>query len=316
METTNPHIEVTYVGLDIAKERLDYTVDGERFGETTNDAKGHARLVARLRQIKTTVRVVCEATGGYERAVVAALSLAAIEVCMVNPRRVRAFAEAEGLLAKTDRIDAKLLRRFGLQIKPRLHVPTDPAALALRELLDYRRQISEQLVAVRNRVELAGPLLKQGLQRQIKFLEAEKAEADRLVQAQIDSDDQLRPKSERLQLLQGVGPVLAATLLAHVPELGRIESPQLVALVGVAPHPRDSGKTERRRHVRGGRMVVRNVLYMAAIAAVRYNPILGAFYKRLRQKGKPALVAIIAVMRKMLHVLNRLIADPHFTLVS
>jgi transposase len=313
METTTP--EATYVGLDIAKERLDYTVDGIRCDHVSNTAAGHQRLLARLRTLPQP-RVICEATGGYERIVVAALLLAKIEVCVVHPGRVRAFAHAEGLLAKTDRLDAALLRRFGPKVQPRLHVPMDPAAIALRELLDYRRLVSDQLVAVRNRLELAGPLLQARLQGQIEFLQKELAESDRLINEHIDHDDTLRRKAARLRELKGTGPVLAATLLAYVPELGQIEPPQLCALIGVAPYARDSGKTQRTRQVRGGRAVVRPVLYMAAVAAVQHNPILRAFYQRLLAAGKLPMVALVAVMRKMLHVFNRLLADPNFVLAQ
>jgi len=314
METTTPTPEATYVGLDIAKDRLDYTVDGTRCDHVPNTARGHERLLAALRP-RRGVRVICEATGGYERAIVAVLLLAKLEVCVVNPGRVRAVAHAEGLLAKTDRLDAQLLRRFGQQVQPRLHAPMDPAAITLRELLDYRRQVSDQLVAVRNRLELAGPVLRVRLDAQVVFLAQELSETDRLIQAHIDHDETLRRKAARLRELQGAGPVLTATLLAYVPELGAIDSPQLSALVGVAPFARDSGRSQRARHVRGGRGVVRHVLYMAAVAATQHNPVLRAFYARLVAAGKPKLVALIAVMRKMLHVLNRLLADPHFVLV-
>ena len=151
--------------------------------------------------------------------------------------------------------------------------------------------------------------------RQVAFLQKELRETDRLLQDHIDHDDTLRRKAARLRELKGAGPVLAATLLAYAPELGEIDSPQLSALIGVAPFARDSGRSQRPRHVRGGRGVVRHVLYMAAVAATQHNPVLRAFYLRLVAAGKPKLVALIAVMRMMLHVLNRLLADPHFVLV-
>jgi Transposase and inactivated derivatives len=314
MEKTTPATAVTYVGLDIAKDRLDYTVDGLRCHHVPNTPDGHQRLLAALR-CHAGVRVVCEASGGFERSVVAALLLARLEVCLVNPGRVRAFAQAEGLLAKTDRLDAQLLRRFGQKVEPRLHAPMDQAAVTLRELLDYRRQVSDQLVAVRNRLDHAGPVLRTRLEGQIAFLEKELKETDRLIHEHIDHDDTLRRKAARLRELPGAGPALAATLLAYVPELGDIDSPQLSALIGVAPFARDSGRSHRPRHVRGGRAVVRHVLYMAAVCATRHNPVLRAFYARLLAAGKPKMIALIAVMRKMLHVLNRLIADPHFVLV-
>lgn len=315
METNQPDTaNVTYVGLDVSKDRLDYTVDGQRCDHVPNTEAGLIKLSATLQKLTPPVRVVCEATGGYERAAVAALLAARLEVCVVNPGRVRAFAHAEGQLAKTDRLDARLLKRFGEKVRPRLHVPTDASAVVLRELLDYRRQVSDQLVAVRNRQELAGSTLRALLDNQARFLEAQQAEADRLIREHIDHDDGLRGKAERLRQLKGVGPVLAATLLAYVPELGHIEDKSLSCLIGVAPFARDSGKSEPRRRVRGGRATVRHVLYMAAVAAIKYNRLLSEFYQRLREAGKPASVALVAVMRKMLRVLNRLLADPHFAL--
>jgi transposase len=312
MESTKP--EITYVGLDVSKDRLDYTLDGHHVAQVPNTPAGHARLVAQLRRLSVT-RVICEASGGYERAIVASVLAAGLEICVVQPGRVRAFAHAEGLLAKTDRIDARLLRRYGGKMQPRLAVPIDPAAVVLRELLEHRRQLSDILVATGNRLSLAGMTLRPRLERQQAFLREELAAVDRLIEQHIAGDDDLRGKAARLRELQGVGPVLAATLLAYVPELGHIDSAQVSALVGVAPFARDSGLTQRARHVRGGRGVVRHVLYMAAVAATRCNPILGAFYARLRAAGKPATVCLVAVMRKMLGVLNRLIAEPHFVLV-
>lgn len=312
MEQTTP--TATHVGLDVAKDRLDYTVDGTRCHHVPNTPDGHATLLAALAELRP-LRVICEATGGYERAIVAALFAAKFEVCVVNPARVRAFAYAEGLLAKTDRLDAQLLRRFGEKVQPRLQAPMDPAAVALRELLDYRRQVTDQLVAARNRRALAGPILLGRLDGQIAFLEKELTATDRLIEEHIDHDDTLRRKAARLRELKGAGPVLAATLLAYVPELGEIEAPQLSALIGVAPFARDSGHSHRPRHVRGGRAAVRHVLYMAAVAATRHNRILRAYYTRLVDAGKPKPVALVAVMRKMLHVLNWLIADPNFVLV-
>jgi transposase len=315
METNQPEItNRTYVGLDVSKDRLDYTVDGHRCHHVPNTEIGRKKLVAELSRLDPPARVVCEATGGYERAAVGALLMAGLEVCVVPPGRVRAFAQAEGLLAKTDKLDARLLKRFGEKVRPRLYVPMDEAAATLRELLEYRRQTSDQLVAVRNRMELAGKVLRPLLEAQARFLEEKLAEADRLIRDHIERDDNLRGKAQRLRQLNGVGPVLAATLLAYVPELGQIEDKSLSALVGVAPFARDSGNTNRKRHVRGGRAVVRHVLYMAAVATTRCNRILAEFYQRLRSAGKPASVALVAVMRKMLGVLNRLIADPHFTL--
>jgi transposase len=306
-------IEPDYVGLDIAAARLDYCLNETEEGDCPNDADGHRRLIVRLKELPHP-RVICEASGGYEKIVVAELLKAGIEVCVVQPARVRALAYAEGLLAKTDRIDARLLRRYAQKVELRLAVPVDAAVALLRELLEHRRQLTTQLSEVEGRLPLAGPTFKKLLQRQETFLRKQIEQVEKMIRQHIDDDPDLRGKSERLQQVKGVGPILASTLLAYVPELGTIESPQLSALIGVAPHPKDSGKTRAPRHIRGGRPQVRHVLYMAAVCASRRNPILAAFYQRLKAKGKPPMVCLIAVMRKMVCLMNRLIQDPHFVL--
>ena len=212
--------QANYAGLDIAKDRLDYALPDERAGHVSNTADGHARLLKLLHGFDA-VRVVCEASGGYERAVVAALLAAGLEVCVVQPGRVRAFAHAEGLLARPMQIDAALLRRFGQKMQPRLAVPADAAATTLRELLEHRRGLSDQLVAVRNRLELAGKTLRSLLERQERFLQKEFATVETMLAAHLEQDPTLRDKAARLRQLQGVGPVLAATLLGYVPELGQ-----------------------------------------------------------------------------------------------
>lgn len=303
----------TYVGLDISKDRLDYCLGETTEGHCAYTAAGRAELIQKLRALPAA-RVVCEASGGYEKLIVAELLQAGLEVCVVQPGRVRAFAYAEGLMAKTDRIDARLLRRFGEKIALRLAVPADPAATTLRELLEHRRQLTTQSAEVSGRLPLAGPTLGKLLNAQRAFLEQQLAEVEKMIEQLIDHDTDLKQKSARLQQIKGVGPVLSATVLAYVPELGQIEDPQLSALLGIAPYAADSGKTQEPRHIRGGRAQVRHVLYMAAVAAVRFNPILADFYRRLRAKGKPAKVCLVAVMRKMACLMNKVIQDPAFVL--
>ena len=302
-----------YVGLDIAKDQLDYCISDTDEGKFPNTAEARARFIPQLLRLRTA-RVVCEASGGYEKVIVAELLAAGLEVCVAQPGRVRAFAYAEGLLAKTDRIDARLLRRYGEKIALRLAVPTDPAATLLRELLEHRRQLTTQLVEVEGRLGLAGPTLRKLLQRQMTFLQKQLKTVETMIDDHIDHDPDLRAKSERLQQITGVGPVLSATVLAYVPELGKIDNAQMAALIGVAPFPKDSGTLHAPRHVRGGRSQVRHVLYMAAVAAARSNPILAAFYQRLLADGKPPKVCLVAVMRKLICLMNRLIEDPDFVL--
>jgi transposase len=304
-----------YVGLDIAKNQLDYCLNETEEGHVATTAEGRAALLEKLRRVPRA-RVVCEASGGYEKLIVAELLAAGIEVCVVQPGKVRALAYAEGLLAKTDRIDARLLRRFGETLAPRLAQPVDPAAMALRELLEHRRQLTDQNTEVKGRLPLAGPRLRPLLETQRAFLEAQIAAVEKMIAEHIDRDPDLKQKSARLQQIKGVGPVLSATILAYVPELGQIESSQLSALIGVAPHPRDSGQTRAPRHIRGGRHQVRHVLYMAAVCASQKNPILAEFYQRLRAAGKPAKVCLVAVMRKLVCLMNKLIQKPDFVLVG
>lgn len=305
--------EPNYVGVDIAAERLDYCVNETDEGHYPNSSIGRAELIAKVKRLPRP-RIICEASGGYEKLVVAELLAAGIEVCVVQPARVRALAYAEGLLAKTDKIDARLLRRYGQKVPLRLAVPVDASLATLRELLEHRRALTTQLSEVEGRLPLAGATLAKLLGRQRTFLKKQIEQVEKTLRRHIDDEPDLRSKSERLQQIKGVGPILAATLLAYVPELGKIKSAQLSALIGVAPHPKDSGKNRAPRHVRGGRSQVRHVLYMAAVCAVRFNPILAAFYQRLKANGKPSCVGLVAVMRKMVCLMNRLIQDPNFAL--
>lgn len=307
----DPH----YVGLDIAKEQLDYCLSETQEGHCPYTPEGRADLIHKLKALRGP-RVIAEASGGYERLIVAELLEAGIEVCVVQPGRVRALAYAEGLLAKTDRLDARLLRRYGQKVAARLAVPANPAAALLRELLEHRRQLTLQRCEVEGRLPLAGPTLAKLLGQQHAFLKGQIEQVAAMIEQHIAHDPDLGPKSRRLQAVKSVGPILAATLLAYVPELGAIASAQLSALIGVAPHPQDSGGKGSPRHIRGGRSQVRNVLYMAAVCATRHNPILAAFYQRLRAKGKAVHVCLVAVMRKLLCLLNRLIQDPSFTLAN
>jgi transposase len=305
--------QITFIGLDISKARLDIHISGKH-REEKNSLEGHAAFIRHLRPLHHP-RVICEATGGYETAVVTALLAAGIEVCVVQPARVRHFADAKGWLAKNDRIDARLLAAFGENIRPRLELPTSLESVRLREMLDYRRITGEQITELNNRLELASGYLKEGLEARIATLKADFKSAEKAIAEHIAIHPDLAAKAKRMIQLKGVGPVLAATVLAYLPELGKIEDKMVASLVGVAPHPKDSGTSKFRRRVSGGRGQVRNVLYMAAISGARSNPILKAFYERLKNdKGKPHKVAIVAVMRKMLTVLNKLLADPQFSL--
>jgi len=312
VESTEP---VRYVSLDISKARLDYAIAGQPCRQVPNTAAGIATLITTIEPLPG-VRVVCEATGGYERRLLEQLHQARVPVCRLQPGRVRHFARAEGTLAKTDRIDVGVIYRYACSMHPRVEKPLQPEVTALRELLDYRRQLVEQATQTGNRLETAGATLQALLQTQHEQQQAALEKADQLVAQHLRDHPALRTKAERMQQLQGVGPVLATTLLAYLPELGEEDDKRIAALVGVAPHAHDSGETSRPRHARGGRVEVRNVLYMAAVSASQHNPVLSLFYQRLKAAGKPANVCLLAVMRKMIVVLNRMLKDPKFTLVS
>jgi len=312
VESTEP---VRYVSLDISKARLDYAIAGQKCRKVPNTAAGIATLITLIQPLPG-VRVVCEATGGYERRLLEQLHQARVPVCRLQPGRVRHFARAEGTLAKTDKIDVGVIYRYACSMHPRVEKPLLPEVIALRELMDYRRQLVEQCGQTANRLETAGATLQALLQGQREQQHAALAKADELITQHLREQPALQAKSERLQQVQGVGPVLATTLLAYLPELGEEDDKRIAALVGVAPFAHDSGETSKPRHSRGGRVEVRNVLYMAAVSAAQHNPVLAPFYERLRAAGKPANVCLLAVMRKLIVVLNRMLKDPNFTLVD
>lgn len=306
--------ETNHVGIDVSKQHLDVSIAGSKSQRLANTPAGLRALHQKLGRLDHP-RVTCEATGGYEKRLVASMLDAGIEVCVAAPGRVRYLAHAEGLLAKTDSIDAELIRRFAEKIPLPLQIKADPDACTLRQMSDYRRMLNDDIVKTGSRLELAEGYLREQLQSQLAHLEGLKKNVEADISAHIRATAVMAKKAARLQELKGVGPVLAATLLAHVPELGSVSDKTLACLVGVAPHPKQSGNFKGKASIRGGRANVRHVLYMAAVTASRSNPVLAAFYQRLRtQSGKTAKVALVAVMRKMLGVLNKLIAQPNFSL--
>lgn len=312
METTRA--QSNFIGIDVSKRHLDIHMPGSCATRYDNTPEAVERFMDALRVSFPDAHVVCEATGGYERQLVRSLLAAGINISVVQPGRVRHFALAEGLLAKTDRIDAALIARFGEKINPRPEVAPDPDAVRLREMLEARRALVDVITETNARLELAEGYLAEQLGHTLDSLEKQRDRIEQDIDKHTRASETLKARSRRMQELKGVGPVLSGTLMAYVPELGKVSDKTLASLVGVAPHPHDSGTAKGRRSIRGGRSQVRHVLYMAAVAAARSNTILKAFYERLRGKGKSAKVALVAVMRKMLSVLNRLIADPKFSL--
>lgn len=299
-----------YLGLDIAKATVELASEPPgRRGTFATDAAGLAALLEVVHAQPVTL-VVLEATGGYEAPVVAALVTAGVPVAVVNPRQVRAFAQALGRLAKTDRIDAQVLALFAARVQPTPRPLPDPATQELEALLTRRRQLLEMLHAERQRLPRAqGRAVRRNLRAHIRWLEHSLVDADAELETRIQQSPVWRVQDDLLQSVPGVGPTLARTLLGLLPELGQLDRHQIAALVGVAPLARDSGTLRGRRTCWGGRAAVRPVLYMAALTAARYNPVLRGFYQRLRQAGKPAKVALTAVARKLLVLLNAILRD-------
>ena len=296
-----------FVGIDVAKTEL---VTGLRpTGEAwtvSNDETGIQELLQRLRP-QRPVLVVLEATGGYERGVVAALAAAGIPLVVANPRQVRDFARSTGQLAKTDRIDAQILALFAERVRPEPRPLPDEATRTLTALLARRRQILEMLTAERNRLEHAVPAVQRDLVQHIRWLERRLRDVDHDLDRTVQSSPIWRAKENLLRSLPGVGPVTSRTLLGSLPELGSLNRKQIAALVGVAPLARDSGTLKGKRLVWGGRAPVRAALYMAALVASQRNPALKAFYARLVAAGKPKKLALTACMRKLLTILNAMV---------
>ena len=299
------------IGIDVAKAELVVAArpSGERW-TAANDERGVQLLVERLRKQSPTL-IVLEATGGYELLCAGTLAAAGLPVVVVNPRQVRDFAKATGQMAKTDQIDAELLALFAERVRPEVRPLPDADAQELDALLARRRQLLEMLGAERNRLgQVFGrgkQPIKKSLKTHIAFLERELRMADTDLGRMIRQSPAWRERDDLLRSVPGVGPVLSVTLLAELPELGRLSRREIAKLVGVAPLSRDSGTLRGRRFVQGGRASVRAVLYMAALVATKRNAVIRAFYHRLLAAGKPKKLALVACMRKLLTMLNAMV---------
>lgn len=300
--------EPVVVGIDVAKATLDVATDPPSSVRTfPNEPAGIASLVGDLCPGGVEI-VVVEATGGYERTLVASLRDAGIAVAVVNPKRTRAFAESEGTLAKTDRIDAEVLARYGRRMRPEPGSPRSAAVERIDELMTRRRQLVGMRVMEKTRQQQAGDALAaRQIKHMLKLLDRQIDEIDEEIRKTIDGDPDLKAKVDIVRSVPGVGDVTARTLLAELGELGEANRREIASLVGVAPHPKDSGQRAGRRSVRGGRAEVRTASYMAALAAMRCNPRIRAFAESLRSKGKPFRVVIVACIRKLLTILNALL---------
>jgi transposase len=300
-----------FVGIDVAKEKLDIVVLGEKEASlVTNDGKGIARLIKKMQKLEPEL-IVVEATGGYQRAVVDGLFRSGLGVAVVNPTRVRQFARACGLLAKTDKLDAQILAVFGERVKPRLYEGKDEKERELSGLLVRRRQLEEMIKAEKNRLRTIQDNLQSSVERIIACLQAEKTIVEQQIQVYMAEQEDWQVKKQILESAPGVGPVTTATLLADLPELGKLDRKKIAALVGVAPINHDSGKRRGYRKTKGGRADVRSVLYMATLTACRYNPVIKVQYEQLVKRGKVKKVALTACMRKFLVILNAMMRDGH-----
>jgi transposase len=297
------------VGIDVAKDTLEIAVrpDNEQWS-TKNRIEDFPALIEKLQQIAPE-RIILEATGGWEAPLANHLAAAGLPVVVINPRQARDFAKATGQLTKTDKVDARGLAHFGEAVKPLVRPLPDEQTQALAALLTRRRQLVEMLAAEKNRLVTVQhrPALKRDVEAHIKWLERRIAHLDDDLRQQLEKSDLWRVNDQLLQSVPGVGDVTSRTLLSQLPELGTLSDKQIAALVGVAPHARDSGQRKGQAHISGGRANVRSMLYMATLTAIRCNPVIKTFYQRLLTKGKLKKVALTACMRKLLVILNSMI---------
>jgi len=296
-----------YAGIDVSKEFLDVAVlpSGEK-KRYSNDETGIGKLVVRLKKIKVQL-VVMEPTGGLEAPLAAAATLEGIKVAVVNARQVRDYARATGKLAKTDKLDALIMAEFASVIKPPVREMRDEETQEIKAIVSRRRQLLEMLTAEKNRLAIAPKDLKPKILSHIEYLKKEIADWDRDLRQRIEDSPVWRVKDDLLQSIPGVGKVLSATLLAELPELGKLNRRQIAALVGVAPYNRDSGTMRGKRSIWGGRASVRSALYMATLVSTRFNPVISNFYQRLLEKGKAKKVALVACMRRLLTIMNAIL---------
>jgi transposase len=303
-------METTIVGVDISKDQLDvHVLPSQATFSVSRDGTGLEALVVRLGAMQPKL-VVMEATGGFETVVAAALSAAQLRLAVVNPRRIRAYAQALGRLAKTDKLDAQTIALYGEAAKIEPQTVPDEAARALGELVARRRQIVETMGVERNRRRsLTQRRLLKGVDRILALLQKELSDLEGDIDEAVRGTPAWREKDELLQSVPGIGPKVSSMLIAELPELGAFSRRKIAALVGVAPMANDSGKHRGQRHIRGGRSQVRAGLYMAALVAARFNPVIASFHQKLRTAGKTPKQALTACMRKLLVILNAMLRD-------
>jgi transposase len=303
-----PATAPSFVGIDVSKDRLDVHVrpSGQAFA-IARDSKGLEQLVSDLRALAPAL-IVLEATGGFELTVAAALAAAGLPLAVVNPRQIRDFARATGRLAKTDALDAQTIALFAERIRPEPRPLADVDSQTLAELVARRRQVIEMIGMESNRLHQARDLrVQRTIKAALKTLEAQLAQLDREINDTVKGSPAWRAADDLLTSVPGVGNITSFTLIADLPELGQLDRRRIAALVGVAPINRDSGQMRGRRTIAGGRTDVRNALYMAALSAIRWNPVISEHYRSLVERGRPKKVALVACMRRLLGILNAII---------
>ena len=298
-----------FIGLDISKDTLEVAVrPTEERNTFANQEDGLSLMIDFIKPFSPRL-IVLEATGGLEKAAVCALAVAGLPVVVVNPRQVRDFAKAKGILAKTDKMDAGVIAQFGEAIRPEIRPLKTEEAQKLDALLSRRRQISQMITAEKNRLQAAPVWTRKDIQTHIAWLQKALDQFNQDLDRMVKESSIWRAKDEILQSVKGVGPVLSVTLISQLPELGTLQGKKIAALVGVAPLNRDSGKFRGRRTIWGGRAEVRSVLLMATRIAIRFNPVIRAFFERLKKAGKIRKVAETACMRKLLMILNAMMKN-------
>jgi len=304
-----------YIGIDVSKDHLDTVRFDHKPTRLPNTAKGINALIKRVKATGQTALLCCEATGGYEQRLLDTATDAGLHIARVNPERVRHLAKSDGLFAKTDALDAVLIKRFAEQKKPRPYKRPPACVARLQTLLERREQLLCFHTQDNNRLQQTRDAeLQRAIKSHLAHLKSQITQLDAKLRELIKTEPELRARHDRLLAVPGFGPVTVQSLLGYLPELGELTDRQLTSLAGLAPWARESGNSKSPREIRGGRFRARRALYMAALVASRHNPILSAFYKGLLARGKPPKLALVALMRKLLCLAHRLLSSPGFTL--
>lgn len=307
--TNQSIINNTHVGIDVSKDNLDVYINltNQSF-QVKNNLEGYKEIVEKINlMVDGSVTVALEATGGYEKNVIRYLQDAKIEVALVNPRKVRDFAKAAGILAKTDVVDAKVIALFSEKLNPKILAIQSEKQAELADLRARRHQLVAMLTQEKNRLGMASDVTRDSIANHIEYLQKELSSIEETLETNITSDPDLAQKQKVLLSFKGIGKTVASTLIADLPELGTVSAKQISALVGLAPYNRDSGKMRGSRCIWGGRASIRRMLYMTAWVAVKHNPIIATFYNRLIEAGKKKMVAITACMHKVLIIINAMV---------